>query len=549
MVLKKYAVAALAISLLLSACTSRGADPGKSEGKEASGNLTAPGTFPIVKDKVTLKVLAAVRPGVEDYRTNAFTKWLEEKTNVHLEWETVPESNMREKLNLTLASGSYPDIFLNMGITDAQLEIYGNQGVFLPLEELIEKQAVNTKEILSNQKNVKPFITSNNGHIYTMPDINECYHCSYSGKMWIYKPWLDKLGLQLPKTTEEFYAVLKAFKTKDPNGNGRADEIPLSGSPKGWNSSIEGFLMNAFVYYDVINGDATRRIYLNNGKIEAAFMSPNYKEGITYLKKLFDEGLINAQSFVQDGDQLKQLGNNKDVVVLGAAPNGSPMQVFDKNRWKDYVAVPPLKGPSGVQYVNAQNTNGIFNGRLVISATSKHADVAVRLADAFYDPEIQMFSLFGVEGEDWRKAKDGEKGLEGAPADFVRLKNVSESKNTFWNQANPTNRTVKFRVGEAISDPENNVEYVLHASTKAYEPFRNESVMVPPLVFNEQQSSELLGLQKTIQDYVDTMLVQFVMGETDLNKGWDNYLNELNNMNVKRYLEILQQAYNARYKK
>ncbi|WP_281888790.1 ABC transporter substrate-binding protein [Paenibacillus sp. YYML68] len=549
MVLKKYAMAALATSLLLTACTSQGTSPEGSTANEVNDNLTAPGTYPIVKEKVTLKVLAALRPGVDDYRTNAFTKWLEEKTNVHLEWETVPESNMKEKLNLTLASGSYPDIFLNMGVTPAQLEIYGSQGVFLPLEDFIEKHAVNTKDIFSKQKNVKPFITSNNGHIYTMPEVNECFHCSYSGKMWIYKPWLDQLGLQVPQTTEEFYEVLKAFKTKDPNGNGKADEIPLSGSPKGWNASIEGFLMNAFVYYDVINGDATKRVYLNNGKIEPAFLSPNYKEGVAYLKKLYDEGLINAQSFVQDGDQLKQLGNNKDVVVLGAVPNGSPLQVFDKTRWKDYVVVPPLKGPGGAQYVNTQNTNGIVSGRLVISATTKHPDVAVRLADAFYDPEVQMFSLFGVEGQDWRKAKEGEKGLEGGQAEYVRLKNVSESKNAYWNQANPTNRTVKFRVGEAIDDPENNVEYVLHSSTKGYEPFRNEAVMVPPLVFNEEQSSELLGLQKTIQDYVDTMLVQFVMGEADLSKGWDSYVNELNNMNVKRYLEILQQAYDARYKK
>ncbi|WFB59673.1 ABC transporter substrate-binding protein [Paenibacillus sp. BR1-192] len=551
---QKWTLAFVMMCLLLAACSNGSGSNAKPDNKEGdkAGNtsaVSAPGTFPIVEEKVTLKVLAAVRPDVEDYRTNEFTKWLEEKTNVHLEWETVPESNVKEKLNLTLASGDYPDIFMNMGITDAQLEIYGNQGVFLPLEDLIEEHAVNTQNIFAEQEHLKPAITSNDGHIYTMPDINECYHCYYSGKLWIYKPWLDKLGLEMPTTTAEFYEVLKAFKTQDPNGNGIADEIPLSGSPKGWNSSVEGFLMNAFVYYDFINGDTTRRLYMNNGAIDAAFMSEQYREGLRYMKKLFDEGLINAEAFVQDGDQLKQLGANGDVVILGAAPNGSPIPISDNERWKDYVVVPPLKGPSGTQYVNAQNRRGNVNGRFVVSATSKHPEVAIRLADAFYDPEVQMFSLFGIEGEDWRKAEGGEQGLEGNPATFVRLKKTSEVANHSWNQANPTNRTVAFRIGEAINDPVNNVEYILHASTKSYEPFRNETVMVPPLIFNEAQSSELLGLQKTINDYVDNMLVQFVMGDANLEAGWDGYLNELSNMNIKRYLEIMQEAYDIRYKK
>ncbi len=76
----------------------------------------------------------------------------------------------------------------------------------------------------------KDLITAPDGNIYALPQVNECYHCMYQQRMWIYKPWLDKLGLKMPTTTDEFYEVLKAFKTKDPNGNGKADEIPLSGS-------------------------------------------------------------------------------------------------------------------------------------------------------------------------------------------------------------------------------------------------------------------------------------------------------------------------------
>lgn len=86
-------------------------------------------------------------------------------------------------------------------------------------------------------------ITAPDGNIYALPSINDCYHCSMAQKMWIYKPWLDKLGLDVPTTTDELYTVLKAFKDKDPNGNGKADEVPLTGAPRGsgWYSSIDAF--------------------------------------------------------------------------------------------------------------------------------------------------------------------------------------------------------------------------------------------------------------------------------------------------------------------
>ncbi len=65
-------------------------------------------------------------------------------------------------------------------------------------------------------------------------------------KLWIYKPWLDKLGLKMPETTEELYQVLKAFKEQDPNGNGQADELPLSTSKigDGWNNSFDLYFMD-----------------------------------------------------------------------------------------------------------------------------------------------------------------------------------------------------------------------------------------------------------------------------------------------------------------
>ncbi len=99
--------------------------------------------------KSTLKILVKGSASVEDFATNDFTKWLEEKTNVHIEWEVAPEKSANEKLNLVLSSGDYPDVIMGFGVSPTQMMIYGNQGVFLPLNDLIDKHGV---EI---QKNVQ----------------------------------------------------------------------------------------------------------------------------------------------------------------------------------------------------------------------------------------------------------------------------------------------------------------------------------------------------------------------------------------------------------
>ena len=96
--------------------------------------------------------------------------------------------------------------------------------------------------------------------------------------MWINKTWLENLGLEMPTTTEEFENVLKAFKDQDPNGNGVADETPLSGSITGWNTGVENPLLCAFLYND--GSSSSYRVNLEDGKVSFAPSMDKFKEGL-----------------------------------------------------------------------------------------------------------------------------------------------------------------------------------------------------------------------------------------------------------------------------
>ncbi|ANS73247.1 ABC transporter substrate-binding protein [Paenibacillus yonginensis] len=539
----------LAMVILLSACSSKGNEEASPASAEAA--VTEAGQFPIVNEPVTIKVMTAANSAVEDFATNKFTKYLEEKTNIHIEWELVPGSSAAEKLNVVLAGGDLPDVIMGMNVSNDQQQIYGEQGVFLSLNDLIDKYGIETKKMFEERPLIKESITASDGKIYALPAPNECYHCSMRQKMWIYQPWLDKLGLKMPTTTEEFYEVLKAFKTQDPNGNGKADEIPFSGAPMAYGSTtttaVENFLMNAFTYAPYT------RIYLNEGKADVPYNKDGWRQGLEYLHKLYAEGLMDPQALTQDGTQLMQLGENPGVPILGAAsaPNMSAITQLsgESGRWLEYVAVPPLKGPDGLQ-VTQVDPYQIAGGAFVITSAAKNPEAAFRLADMLYDRENTLRLNFGVLGKDWDWAAEGEKGINGEQAIYKTITKFGVQQNSNWSQVGPNFRPSELRLGE-VADPENPLESILYKETKdKYDPYKIDTASVmPPLFFTSDQTAEMADLAKTLFDYVNEMTARFVTGDMELNDAnWQNYLQTLDGMNLKRYLEIYQGVYDAKQK-
>ena len=273
--------------------------------------------FPLTQEPATLRVFTSGNSNVEDFATNAFTKWYEEKTGVKVDFTVAAGTgdDVTQALNLLLASGDYPDVILiPYGVVStSQLAFYGQQGIFLPLNDLIEEVGVETKRIFEIYPQAETVSTAPDGNIYALPTVNECYHCSLGAKMWIYQPWLDRLGLEMPTTTEEFRAVLQAFKTQDPNGNGEADEIPLAASPLVWNGNLDIFLGSAFIT------NPQSHLVLSDGAVDVTYTKPEFREALRYIHSLYEAGLIAPASLTQDEDGLSRMLNSEEVIV-GAVP-------------------------------------------------------------------------------------------------------------------------------------------------------------------------------------------------------------------------------------
>ncbi|MCZ8514768.1 ABC transporter substrate-binding protein [Paenibacillus filicis] len=544
-------LAVLTMSLVLSAC-SKDQPAAEQNGSKESPNtskVNSPGKFPIVNDKITLKVFVAGNALVEDFNTNRYTKWLEDKTNIHVDWIVADVKNYKDQLNLTLASGDLPDVIMNMGVSPEQQMIYGDQGVFVSFTDLIEKYGENTKKIFQEMPEVKDAITAPGNKIYSLPYINDCYHCSLDYKMYVFKPWLDKLGLKEPTTTEEFYQMLKAFKEKDPNGNGKPDEIPLVGSTN-QKSQIDVWIMNSFIYDD---GD--KRMFVKNGKIDVAYNKNEWKDGLKFMNRLFKEGLLSKESFTLDKDGLKKIAENPDIAIGGALPAHSPSDITivegKSNRWVDYQPIAPVKGPNGFQKTTWLAYDKIRGGNFIMTSANKYPEATMRWADAMYDFEANLYSNFGVQGSSWEWAKQGDVGRDGNPAKYRLLIPFGRVQNESWAQFGLNYRTDKdWYAGQAVLKQPDKEKMYYDVTKKNYEPYKPKiNEIVPPLFFAQADAQQLAELDKTINDYVMTMTARFVTGDADIDKEWNDYVSTLDKMNLKKYIEIYQKAYDAKAKK
>ena len=289
----KSMVALIAASTLLAAC-------GSSSSSTSSPDYELKDVkFPL-KEKKTLKFMTSSSPlAPKDPNDKLILQRLEKETGVHIDW-TNYQADFAEKRNLDISSGDLPDAIHNDGASDNDLINWANKGVIIPVEDLIDKYMPNLKKILDENPEYKALMTAPDGHIYAFPWIEELgsdkesIH-SVNDMAWINKDWLNKLGLEMPQTTDELIKVLEAFKTQDPNGNGKADEIPFTFINGGGNEDFK-MLFGAFGV-----GDNDDHIVVgNDGKIDFTADNDDYKEGVKFIRQLQEKGLIDKEAFEQD---------------------------------------------------------------------------------------------------------------------------------------------------------------------------------------------------------------------------------------------------------
>ena len=195
--------------------------------------------------------------------------------------------------------------------------------------------------------------------------------------------FLEALDLEVPTTTEEFYQVLKAFQERDPNGNGVNDEIPLLGSSS---AELMGYLMNAFIYTNPSNNYYT----LKDGVIGVSYTEDAFREGLRYMNRLCEEGLLSPLTFSQSFDQYKQtVTGDGETATVGCFVSFSTSLSINNYATSpltpQYKAIAPLSGPEGVRFT--EYTPTIAQPQWHVTAYCENPELAFRVGDFLMNEE------------------------------------------------------------------------------------------------------------------------------------------------------------------
>lgn len=540
----------ISILLMLCSCSS-------SDDSTAVTQVNDSGVFPIVDERLELSMYITPSDHVIDIHTNEAIVWLEDYTNIDLNLTVGPHENSTGKVELMLASGkSLPDVFFtNDGITTEQLNIYGQKGVLIPLNDYIEAYAPNLSKAIEYNPMILDQITMADGNIYSFAKYNEEQHVLYSQKMWINKTWMDELGLSMPTNVEELRDILISFRDNDCNGNGLTDdEIPFAGMNNKWRTDLYGFIMQPFV--SVSEAQDLWMVMNEDRKVVASVKEPGFRDGIEYLKNLYEDELLDNNVFVTDSDGIKALTGSAEGNRVGMIQSGGLATVVDLSEAgarDEYVAIEPLKSVNdGIRRTPLfkPDASNVFS----ITSSCENIEAAVRLGDLLMiDPfeasgdnmETGLNIWYGPNG--WRVPENGTLGLNGEPAWYEWNFDFAVPTNINYANLSSLFSTVRKKGLLATGDGSFNHEKLLWDSTKElYEP-HGVDVTIPLIIVESEISKQYNQTKSNLRNHMKDSFAAFVSGKRPLEE-WETFIGELEGMGLNWYVGETQKAYDKMYK-
>ncbi len=517
-----------------------------------ASELTEVGTYPISEETLEFTMFRTSMPNVEDFQTNDFTKYMEDLTNIKFTFESASRDDRKEKLNMEFNTDTYPDVIMHYAPDAAKWGV--EEGILIQLDDLIYENMPNYVERMGDYIDQT---RQTDGHIYQIAGLNDCYHCMYGRKMWVNTHYLEEMGVDVPETTQEFYDVCKKFVETYP------DKIAIGGASSGWYVDFVAWLMGSFT---LDSGEYGKIALTPEGKMISAATTDEWREGLRYIKSLYDIGAIYDGNFTQDAEQLRTIMNQEDVPVL-FVPFGTISDGIDADAnnevYRQYQCIAPLEGPDGTRLTAYFKYSGLEEGSVSITDHCSNPAAVLRWVDYFFSEKGDISAQFGAdEGTDWVwEPNDGSVGLNGEPAMYKIADDKqysSDVQNHDWQDLVVRYAPADYRLG-AATDPDVDLgttaglEKLLYLATKekmepyGQNPENGDLDVLPSLKFTADEASDLQTIQVEVQNYINSSKVEFITGVKSLDDDWDTYLEELDNCGLQTMIDYYQAAYDRQF--
>ncbi|WP_027398402.1 type 2 periplasmic-binding domain-containing protein [Anaerovorax odorimutans] len=467
------------------------------------------------EERTTVTIAVLQNDYVQNFNTNYYTQWLEEQTGYDIQFEYISEGYEKEYLYACLTSdkGKIDAMFLpekESCLTTTELQNYAEEGMLFDMSGLLTQDShftalLNQYDFMSMRDKIEY-----QGGIYYMPNMDTTRRNQNMQVMWINMGWLKTLGLKVPKTVEELKTVLTAFCSKDPNGNGLADELPLISCESSYALQSYNFILNAYIYNDPLHN----RMYVDeNGNFASILTEPDFREGLQTCADMYSQGLLSGECNYYSQRQLMELVNAQGDYV-GAFTSQSIADIIYPNCpdiLARYIQVPPLLGTEGER--NAVYSDYEPNIGGYIPANSAHTKEAFEIMDLMLSKEASFIASFGEEGVDWKFSENGDLSTYGSKAVITTLQYLNNRvQNKNFAGAGPLVLAGEYTNGVTWNGDNSLVEYMDARAVRSYENYYYERKDVfQSEKWQEEASDRIDG---TID--ADTRIRQFIFGEEDI---------------------------------
>ncbi|HAE62877.1 MAG TPA: ABC transporter substrate-binding protein, partial [Eubacteriaceae bacterium] len=284
--------------------------------KETSSDATAEGgPLDPYKETVTIHLGAGLNPNAsfpegQTMENNAFLDAIKKDLNIEIVYDWVSSNtDFEQKMNLSIGSNTLPDI-MNVGATQYRAML--KYGQIQPITDAYNNYASDMlKSFVSSGGEQLTDMITQDGQMMAVPAPN--IKAGGVNVMWIRQDWLDKLGLEVPRTLEELKVVAEAFVTQDPDENGKADTIGIIGPANSGLTNIGGNLWGLDPIFGSFKSFPQYWLKDESGDIKYGSIQPETKEALSELASMYAEGLIDPQMLIRADSQEPTLAGNVGI--------------------------------------------------------------------------------------------------------------------------------------------------------------------------------------------------------------------------------------------
>ncbi len=503
---------AAALVLSASAC---GQDKA-SGGQGVAGDADSP--YKVSDEPITLSFFYAADNKPFDDNYPVF-KEAARLTNVTLHG-TVPQSNSEggQAFATMMASGNVDDIVTT---SKSSFDKYATSGAFVALDPLIDEYAPDIKKFLDDNPNLRKMITEGDGHIYFLPRFEQ----GDAAQGWyIRQDWLDKLGLEQPKTVDEFYEVLKAFRDRDPNGNGEQDEIPYFHRQKNLNAlyNLMG-ICTGFSYNE------------KTGHVEHGSYTEAYKNAVKTVAQWYKEGLIDREIFTRGNNAREELlGNNTGGITHDwfTSTDGYNQKLEGSVPGINFAAFPPPADVNGVQWEETSRAQSTLKG-WGIASSNEHPIETIKYFNFWYTDAGYRLANYGVEGTHYDL-------VDGKPVFKQEFLNTTKSMTEAW-----WSDGIALYIGY-VQDFDAEKQWMSPITVDAFDMYVSNKYIreaFPLLSFTEDEQKVITAKWSAIETYMKEQEQKWIFGTDDVDATFDQYMAQCKQLGMDEVLAVYDAAY------